>query len=1043
MPAAPSSGRKLSVFISYSREDLEFVNRLEPALKDRGFEPTIDRRDISAFEDWWKRIKTLIERADTIVYVVSPDSVRSKVALEEIAYAASLNKRFAPIVWRRVRPPDTVPEALAKLHFIFFDEPTQFETKADELAEGLVTNLGWIRQHTEFGEAERRWSNANRANGLLLRSPALEAAEHWIASRPANAPAPTQETQAFIRLSRQAATRRRNTLTASLAAGFFLALGLAGLAFWQRTLALEQRDATLMTQSQLFATAAYRALNDDDAVTGILLALEGLPSGEPGDERKLVKATENMVLSGLLNLRERDVIDVRGGAVVSRDGTRAAYGTGDDKVRVVDITTKSLVVEFAYEGIPESLSFSPDGRRLVTLNNYSKIQVWDLAASRALITLTNDNRFGSVTFSPDGNKLIFTNGPGRSRHAETKGGEINHGAMIFDMTTLRRTALISHPAKVFRAVMSEDARIIATAAEDKRVRVFDAAAGRVLHQLPEHPEDILDIALSRDGTHVVSGSRDGAARLWRTDTGALVHKFVSQAGSWFWAVGISVDGKQVLTNTGDGVTAWSIETGRQTWHVKTHVKELALPFTDTAEGFSFDQSEGTLVTAHVDNSLRIWNIGPLALAPQIIDTGCRTAPKLQASRDASIIVTSCEESHAIQVWDGQTSRPVVALAGVIGQPDAIVLAPDGATLAVWSKTNGLQLFSPRTGRALIAVAYKSEDASTAFESRGGRFALGLDDGSIRIWKRTSESWAAEPRLINAGEEGIACLAFSASGDRLLSVSLDGTPQIWNTETGARIALLRVPGEPAAKDQDRWSIRCAYAPDGKTLAVDLNGHLQIWDADAQKRLSHTRQSFGLAYALDYSPDSRRLVRAGGSLENVRVIEVPSGRYLPSNSGSGVGRLVVDGDSDVIAMTAEDGIRLIDLQTQRILKTIGADADDLYLSVGAGRLVGAMRDGKVRIWPIPPGGSARILAARRAVPRCLTFLQRLEAGLPPSPPRWCVTGPDQVASKDPALWAGKWPYHTNEWRDWLAARDRGENPDPPDLNEYSQKVEPGGQ
>ena len=341
------------------------------------------------------------------------------------------------------------------------------------------------------------------------------------------------------------------------------------------------------------------------------------------------------------------------------------------------------------------------------------------------------------------------------------------------------------------------------------------------------------------------------------------------------------------------------------------------------------------------------------------------------------------------------------------------------------------------------MAHNSEAASTAFDSRGDRFALGLVDGSIRIWKRTSESWAPEPRLINAGDKGVACLAFGPLADRLLSVSLDGTPQIWNTETGARIALLRVPGEPAAKDQDRWSIRCAYAPDGKTLAVDVFGHLQIWDADAHARLSHTRQSFGPAYALDYSPDSRRLVRAGGSLENVRVIEVPSGRYLPSNSGSGVGRLVIDGDSDVIAMTAEGGIRLIDLQTQRNLKTIDADAEDLHLSVGAGRLVGAMRDGKVQIWPIPPGGGARILAARRAAPRCLTFLQRSEAGLPPLPPRWCITGPDQVASKDPALWAGKWPYHTKEWRDWLAARDRGESPDTPDLNEYSQKVEPGDQ
>ena len=47
-------------------------------------------------------------------------------------------------------------QALAKLNFIFFDDASQFEQSADKLAEALNTDIGWIRQHTEYGEAERR-----------------------------------------------------------------------------------------------------------------------------------------------------------------------------------------------------------------------------------------------------------------------------------------------------------------------------------------------------------------------------------------------------------------------------------------------------------------------------------------------------------------------------------------------------------------------------------------------------------------------------------------------------------------------------------------------------------------------------------------------------------------------------------------------------------------------------------------------------------------------------------------------------------------------
>src|ERR1700733_7008465 len=155
--AAPAQSQpKAKIFISYSRKDMAFADRLEAALKDRGFEPLIDRTEIYAFEDWWKRIQALIGSADTMVFVPSPDAVASDVALKEVPYAASLNKRLAPIVCRRAAD-DVVPEPLRRLNFIFFDEPTQFEASADRLAEALQTDIGWIRQHTDFGEAARRF----------------------------------------------------------------------------------------------------------------------------------------------------------------------------------------------------------------------------------------------------------------------------------------------------------------------------------------------------------------------------------------------------------------------------------------------------------------------------------------------------------------------------------------------------------------------------------------------------------------------------------------------------------------------------------------------------------------------------------------------------------------------------------------------------------------------------------------------------------------------------------------------------------------------
>jgi formylglycine-generating enzyme required for sulfatase activity len=177
----------------------------------RGFTPLIDRTDIFAFEDWWKRIQTLICSADTIVFVISPESVSSDICRKEVALGASLNKRFAPVVYVPADA-EAVPAELSSLHFIFFEQDDCFEKRIGELVDALSTDIEWIRKHTEFGELARRWSDANRPRpkALLLRSPLLEEAERWTNSRAAGAPLPTSTTLSFISESRRVATRRRN-----------------------------------------------------------------------------------------------------------------------------------------------------------------------------------------------------------------------------------------------------------------------------------------------------------------------------------------------------------------------------------------------------------------------------------------------------------------------------------------------------------------------------------------------------------------------------------------------------------------------------------------------------------------------------------------------------------------------------------------------------------------------------------------------------------------------------------------------------------------
>jgi hypothetical protein len=117
----PPEAGKLAVFISYSRDDLGFADQLDAALKLTNFDPTLDRHGISGAENWQEKLGGLIRSADTVVFVLSPSSAKSKVCTWEVEEAIRLGKRIIPVVARPLED-TTPPKHLADLNYIFFFE---------------------------------------------------------------------------------------------------------------------------------------------------------------------------------------------------------------------------------------------------------------------------------------------------------------------------------------------------------------------------------------------------------------------------------------------------------------------------------------------------------------------------------------------------------------------------------------------------------------------------------------------------------------------------------------------------------------------------------------------------------------------------------------------------------------------------------------------------------------------------------------------------------------------------------------------------------
>jgi len=81
-----------SVFISYSRKDKEFVRKLNDSLDLNGIDAWVDWEGIPLSSDWMDEITRAIEGGDAFLFVISPDSLASKVCMEEVDWALNTTR---------------------------------------------------------------------------------------------------------------------------------------------------------------------------------------------------------------------------------------------------------------------------------------------------------------------------------------------------------------------------------------------------------------------------------------------------------------------------------------------------------------------------------------------------------------------------------------------------------------------------------------------------------------------------------------------------------------------------------------------------------------------------------------------------------------------------------------------------------------------------------------------------------------------------------------------------------------------------------------
>ncbi len=217
---------KAHVFISYSRRNIEFAQRLHAGLNQEERELWVDWEDIPRAADWMQEIYSGIDTSDTFLFLVSPDSLISEVCNQELAYAFSKNKKIIPLIlkqiddanyqrideyWQTTNWTKTARDnwtALKHLNWLFFDDDSKYDSEFSILMKTIDQDLYHLKTHTRILVRAQEWLSANKNPSSCLRGDDLVSAEYWLQNYTMTEPLPTQLHRDYVQASRDVENER-------------------------------------------------------------------------------------------------------------------------------------------------------------------------------------------------------------------------------------------------------------------------------------------------------------------------------------------------------------------------------------------------------------------------------------------------------------------------------------------------------------------------------------------------------------------------------------------------------------------------------------------------------------------------------------------------------------------------------------------------------------------------------------------------------------------------------------------------------------------
>ena len=160
------------------------------------------------------------------------------------------------------------------------------------------------------------------------------------------------------------------------------------------------------------------------------------------------------------------------------------------------------------------IDISADGKTIATISRVDKrVRLWNLSGKLIKSWQLNGDLVTSIKFSPDGDSLAIAE---------------DNNVKIFNFKGNLLRAITDHKENIAALSFNYDGKIIATASNDKTVKLWQRDTGKLLQTLT-HQDNVYAVTFSADDSLVVTGSRDKSLNFWSLD-GKLLNTIKGHRG---------------------------------------------------------------------------------------------------------------------------------------------------------------------------------------------------------------------------------------------------------------------------------------------------------------------------------------------------------------------------------------------------------------------------------------------------------------------------------------------------------------------------------